>query len=662
MNKYFKSTLLVTLILAATLYFPLASSSRNFNILEITWGTPDNPLIVSPGDIDTALTLVILNNNDITACGIVASLTKPVNYGDFPFKDSRGRSVIVTYLERRLAPQEIGRITFRIDVDRNAQPGIYKARLLITYRDCSDPDFPSRTFSTLITLKLDDTPKPRFLRAVWEEDGVKTTAGPGAGIVTLRVFLEAPQKTEMANIVAELLLPKGLKNSTGGDVVKARYLERVASGEVFNLAFPLQIPEDAELGSYRFELKIQYTNHWLTRKTTTITFEASLEGREKIEVRMDKPREIEIGSTAELTLSIINSGTAPAFDVKISLTPPAAGIMVLDNFFETPVINPREEFKVNARLFISQGVVEGEYPITVGINYVSAAARRESKDSTISINVIKPQNPGFSVNVKENRIMAGKTSETLEITLTNLNPYTVYDVRIVFSFTNIPVTLVEGNQVIYLESMEQGRRVDVKLKVAASPEAGDSTHLIPVSIRYRTPAGVERLETLEAPILIYGNIELNVRNIQVSPTVASPGEVVDIAGDIINIGLTRARAVDVSLEGEEPYVEIPESRNFVGEISPSQVSTFTLSFKVEDNAKPGDYSVTLRVRYINGFGEEFEVTRKIEYSVTKPPEVSPEKIGGEEVKQYSLPASLMVVFALAAAAVVAVVIKRVRRK
>ncbi len=663
MKGRIKALAFLALLISTVITTLPVGNAAAIDVLDVVWGSPESPSIASPGDRDATLTVVFMNREDVTICGIVATIGKALGF-PFPFTDREGASSIRGYLERAITAQGIGRLQFKITIDENALPGDYPADLRIEYRDCADPDFPINTLSLPIVIRVSEAPAPIFLRAAWELDGREVSVGPGMGVAVLRVELEAPRRVSMANVVGRLLLEPPLTNTTGGYVVETSLLKSVRSGEAFTLTFPIKLSDDVRLGTYKMRLQLTYTNQWMSKKSVELVFSASVNGREELRLGYEGLK-LRAGAESALNVELSNVGTAPIYKatVRVASGSPAA-LTVIDERIEIGSLAPGETAGLRIGIHASPTALEGVYPVKITVEYRDVLGNLKVEDFQAVVDVLRPPAPGFSADVEGNPVKAAGFS-SIKITYRNINPEEVRDITISLSLRGLPISVIGGGLVHYVEALAPGEEYAAEYSLAVSPAAGDGVYEAVATVRYKTAGGEERVETLSIPLVVVGDIKLVFRGVEFSPKEAEPGGIVDVAGDLINMGASTARAVITEIMGDAPLVAIPDSTSFIGTINPSQVSAFTLSFRVSDDAKPGVYSATIIAKYRDGFGREFELKKTLEYVVgekTAPASIfTVEEGGGGEGFPASMQQTLLAVIAALAIIAAIVAVRRRRR-
>ncbi len=598
--------LVIPLILAL---LPLVMSPAEAGIIEITkvvWGSLENPVTVGPGDSDVKLLIVFthLDTDTDIICAIQAWLKSPPA-SEFPFTNWNGDPTIDTLLLNRVRLGESAVLEFTVDVLDNARPGTYMADLIISYRDCTSDNLPISRYARQVQLVVSEPLEPRFLRAKWMQNGVEVPVGPGSGVADLVLWFEVPRDLTISNVLGELVV--------NGEVVKDSFLGTVGSGGSFSLSFPVSLTYIGQVGSHEFHVYLSYRNQWNTLRNNSYTIVVDVKGREDLHIEQS-PATFSKGSHASIYSTIINSGTAAANKLKITLNSPSGTLRVLKNIYELNVLEPGGSVSFTIPVYVDPSSPTGPITIAVSATYQDVLGIERVKEHQLVVNVSDLLRPGFTVRLGRSLYNAS-TIDEITIEYVNLNKFSVTDVKISVSPAGTPLTFIGEDLSRYVAVMKPLETHTFKYRVVIPSTAADSAYIIRTSVEYKDEIGQTRVESFEIPVAVRGDIKIMLRNLQHSPEIVRPGESVDVVGDVVNSGSTVARSVLVELLGDKPFLETVDSSSFIGLINPSQVSAITLAFKVDEDARPGIYTAILKVSYKNGLGEEYALTQLIRYRV-----------------------------------------------
>ncbi|MEM4315348.1 MAG: hypothetical protein QXI97_06610 [Nitrososphaerota archaeon] len=601
---------LVIILLSSLAIFGTARADI-IEITKVAWGSLDSPVDVGPGDSDVKLNIALthLDTGKDIICAIQAWIRAPPNT-PFPFTNWDGSSNIHTIYLSQLRLGESAVLEFTVDILEYARPGTYTADLVISYRDCSDENLPITQLSRQVQLRVSEPVNPHFLKGSWYQNGVEVPVGPNSGVAELVVWFEVPRGLTVSNILGELRIDSPIP----AGVVRASFIGTVQSGGSFSLSFPIRL-EGMTLGQHMFYVDLSYRNQWNTLRSSSYKIAVDINGREDLEVEQT-PITVSRGSYAEVSAKVTNIGSAVASRVKLSLTPQSGYLKVLKNIYEFSEIKPGEELPLTVLVYVDSSSPTGPSIIAVKSSYQDVLGRDRVEEFQLSVDVVEQARPGFLVRLGD-RMFNASTTDVFTIEFVNKNPYKVTDVRLSLTTSGTPLTFIEGDLTRFTPVMNPEETVRFVNRLVIPPAAADSTYIIRASVEYRDPSGMIRSESFEIPVAARGDIDLLLRNVRFSPEVVKAGDNVDVVGDVVNTGTTVARSVLVELLGNRPMLETVDSSSFIGLVNPSQVSSFTLAFRVDEAAMPGTYTALLRVSYKNGFGEKFTITHNFQYIVAE---------------------------------------------
>jgi len=128
---------------------------------------------------------------------------------------------------------------------------------------------------------------------------------------------------------------------------------------------------------------------------------------------------------------------------------------------------------------------------------------------------------------------------------------------------------------------------------------------------------------------------------------------VDVLGEILNSGMVTARLTNVKLVLEDPLIPTLYSAYYIGDVSPYSTSSFTLSFRVSDDAKPGTYRLKIVAEAENTYGDKIETQGFLDVNVgEKPLEISESLKSSEQLFSLTIQQLFFIIIVLAAVIIV----------
>ncbi len=655
--------LLPVLFLAAALLpvFP-APSAQTLVVVDAVWGTPSSPEKAIPGDENIQLSLVVANIGNKPICTLEAQITPAYPGTALPFESWDGSDRIRAYMMQQIPPGSMTVLSFRLNVLKDTVPGRYPASVRLLYRECTSTQdtLPTAQTTDFFTVQIWAPPVTNFLEATWFVDGAERPVGPGTGVAVLKVSIEAPKDTSISNIEGRLSLPEGFRPAGGQQSLSAVYQGVVTAGGTFSLSYPLLVSDQLKPGTYTFELTLRFRNKYGTHITNTIIFPAEVFGREELAIESSSETVIK-GGLGYLPVKVLNKGTASAYNLDLEVRADEAGILLLETSLELGVLSPGQEVNVRLPVYVERLAETGLYTVTATLSYRDGLGNLRSKQFKISLNVADEFRPGLAVEAGM-KYVAASAETPLELSFTNRNPYPISDVKITISATSSQVSILEGPTSINLKTLGPGESHKIRLTILSAPAAADSISLIKASVEYRDKTSALVVENFDVPVAVRADLNLQFKGLRLSPAKVRPGEVVDLAGDVVNLGTGVARSVSVEVVGDPPFQPFGDTLSFVGLVNPSQVSAFTINFRVAEDARPGRYNVKVKATYRNGFGESFVKEEVLSYEVLPAQAVATNTVRTTAAAQGSVLQTFAPYLLVAALAVIAVATVRRRKK
>jgi len=654
---------LPVLFLAAALLpvFP-APSAQTLVVVDAVWGTPSSPEKAIPGDENIQLSLVVSNIGNKPICTLEAQITPAYPGTALPFESWDGSDRIRAYMMQQIPPGSMTVLSFRLNVLKDTVPGRYPASVRLLYRECTSTQdtLPTAQTTDFFTVQIWAPPVTNFLEARWFVEGAERPVGPGTGVAVLKVSIEAPKDTSISNIEGRLSLPEGFRPAGGQQSLSAVYQGVVTAGGTFSLSYPLLVSDQLKPGTYTFELTLRFRNKYGTHITNTLIFPAEVFGREELAIESSSETVIK-GGLGYLPVKVLNKGTASAYNLNLEVRADKAGILLLETSLELGVLSPGQEVNVRLPVYVERLAETGLYTVTATLSYRDGLGNLRSKQFKISLNVADEFRPGLAVEAGM-KYVAASAETPLELSFTNRNPYPISDVKITISTTSSQVSILEGPTSINLKTLGPGESHKIRLTILSAPAAADSISLIKASVEYRDKTSALVVENFDVPVAVRADLNLQFKGLRLSPAKVRPGEVVDLAGDVVNLGTGVARSVSVEVVGDPPFQPFGDTLSFVGLVNPSQVSAFTINFRVAEDARPGRYNVKVKATYRNGFGESFVKEEVLSYEVLPAQAVATNTVRTTAAAQGSVLQTFAPYLLVAALAVIAVATVRRRKK
>ncbi|MEM3397635.1 MAG: hypothetical protein QW724_01395 [Nitrososphaerota archaeon] len=603
--------LLACIILLNTVLPYAYAETGTIEIIDAYWGESGKEMAAMPGDRANLVIDFRSLIEDETICGLKVILWPIDPFRPFPFKGVKPGN-ITTYTDQQIGFGDKAQLIFDVIIDSSAKPGKYEAYLYFFYYDCSDPEYPLIMALKKIDIYVWPLPEFRIIDISWlNGEGLQTSAGPGDFNKILSVTFTVPKYYEVSNIAATLHLNDHFTNLTGGDLVKASYAGQSSESQYFTLKFPLNIKSDIPLGTYNLKLVLNYYDRWLSIQNQEIFIPVTIAGSSDLDISTQSPI-FTTGSTSNIGIKIMNTGSSPIYSVKVSLS--SNDLIILDNEIKITKVDPGKELSFSFLVRAPGALSEGFYPITIQAEYISSDGVTQTLSKTIKVEVRSPPTVSLSGYIKNPEVIIGK-SHDLSIVIENPYDSPIRDIIIKTSFESLPLALA-SNGIFYFEQIPAKSFIELEIPVRVSPSASTGTSYGKLSITYRNPSGELKTDEVMVPIIIKPDLRFGFSGVVLSSTSVAAGESLDISGDIYNRGLSTGKLCEVRVRASPPLIETIDSVYYIGDISSLSKASFSVSVDVAENARPGKYTADLTISCSDVFGEVTEYSKTIEIEVT----------------------------------------------
>jgi len=660
------SSILLLILMLSVILTPailvniVRADGSGIEVLDYYWGRAGEEWAVMPGDKDAKLTVVIQNREDTTICGLKAVIHDRGKDIPYPFRNKDGENNISSYYEGYIKVGETRSIEFDVSVVPEAKPGYYDVNLYFTYMDCEDPDYPELSTRRTIKLKVWDYPDIQVTDSRWvTQDGSPTYASPRDYAKFLILTFYVPRYYMLSNVKALLYLPEYFTNLTGGNMVEEFYQGQVVGGQVFTMKFGLNIDEDAPIGVHFLKLSLRYYDRWLNNVEQELQVPVKVSGFGDLDIDL-KGIMMSAGSLTNAEIIIKNKGTAPLYNVKSRIMAEGGLIILSEITREVDILYPGESIIFKPQILAPPTLPEGSYALTLTVNYLESSGIQKTETRGIGVYVRRTPEVGLTSYIEGEALTTSRISK-VNIVLKNLYDAPVTEVKTVISLRGLPITLYSGEQNAYFAEIKPGEEVKIPVELLVSPRAEETVYEGSLTVSYRDPYGQPRTDALSLPFIVKGLIKLSFRQLQLGSPTAYPGSTVDVLGEVLNSGTVTARLTNVKLILQDPLIPTQYSTYYIGDVSPYSTSSFTLSFRVSDDAKPGKYTLKVIVEAENTYGDKIQASGDLEVNIgEKSPESS--KPSGSNTQLLGLTTQQLFLIIIIVAVIIAVLGYAVTRR
>ena len=438
--------------------------SVEFKVNRVVWGdNVDSPIKAYPGDSEVPLTVEVQNlSPDKTIKGISATL----NLDDSPFTDiygnkeasASGTPTVGEILNPtdNIEPKSFFTLTFTLDIDEDAVPGIYEQTMIVKYSVESGNDFvegdPQKLTVEIVVSKIESTITVNVSPQVIEEGE------------SVRVSGSIDPAPENATVTLTYVGPERRFNSTVG----------VNLDGSFAGSFKPDINGTWSVNaSWTGDLK--YEGNW-----ASVTFEV----RPSVSLSVITSNNRIIGGVDNrFTITIVNDGKVPVSALEASLTIPNPLVVHGKNSWRIPYLDVGNSTTISFMIYAPDTSIGSTYSGSFTVNYRDDYG--ESRTDTFPLGLVVVGKVELVLYGESIRPHPARNGSKVEITATLLNKGTVSAMYVNASIVPNSILRLTPGSTTYIGEIEENSQSPFTLDVYIKDDVKNGTYPITMKIDYR---------------------------------------------------------------------------------------------------------------------------------------------------------------------------------
>lgn len=289
----------------------------------------------------------------------------------------------------------------------------------------------------------------------------------------------------------------------------------VGEDEPRDVSFGIEVPDDAEPGTYEVDVDIEYRYTEKVKDTDAITAQEEKSTDESFTVKVevdDGPRfrvenvssSLRVGEEGEVTGTIVNVGEQDATDAEVQFPTEAENLFPLETAVAVGDVPAGEsaEFSIPIEVGTEAEAVPKRFDLPVSFSDENGI--RQTDDDPSFLADIAPERDTFGVEPVNRTITAG-SGTTLEVTFTNNREETLTDIEPKL-FTDSPFS--SSSDEGFIQSLDPGESETVRFDLSASGSATAKTYPVTVDVRYQDAKGNSQItDSYRLPIDVLEPVE-----------------------------------------------------------------------------------------------------------------------------------------------------------
>ncbi len=528
------------------------------------WGTAGQPIKARPGYTDYPFTVQVAGTS---------ALYGQLNLTGLPFTNSTfGRLA-------RASPISVSplTLTFYLNVNRDAQPGVYSIPLTLFLSNGSK-------VKLLAEAVVSQAPAIFVLQTSWSEP-----AYPGAGQDALALLLSNPTGDSLSHVVVRVSLTDGIYNSTGGSVAYV-YVESVPPHSFYQASVQLNVSNRARPGTYYMNYTASFFDQEGVEYASSGKAQAYVASYPGVSVSISG-LSLSPGSEGIVSVTVRNTGQSPVYDIALSFS--AAGLEVVGGNESTlSYLGAGQSANRTFIVYASQAAQPGVYPVTVVASYLWAGG--QSSIAEIGQVSVASQAP-VQVSVTPSALIYERNNSVL-INVTNELGYPLQGVKVSVASQGLAYIYPSTGQ-FSLGTLQPGSSGSAVLYVLPYGQSGSLP--IQLTVTYQNQFGASESYVDSLQLFVRGLPQVSIT--QVSMPAATNGTSETISGVLLNSGTASAYYGTIYME--IPALGVNESE-YIGDLPTDSPTPFSFTFQVPSGAS-GSYPVQLVYSYLDQYGNSY---------------------------------------------------------
>lgn len=465
--------------------------------------------------------------------------------------------------------------------------------------------------------------------------GSSIPSGKAGEMISIPVQIKNTSSYEAKNIVITPQL--GEDNPLEADTLNlSQLVSSIRTGSEGLANFNFRIAETAASKSYPVKLKFEFENAYgntFTSESTIYIKVTGQEGSAKLlvkDINCSNPI-ILPGDTTSLNIKLINSGSLPLKDIKVSLIGLKEDGLTLYGGSSSQYINylnKDEETDLVFNLAVSKKMTKGNYALSLKLEYKDSTGKDASDEQQFFIPVQGDDNQGTKTVPKiildqySSSPSIVKAGQNFQLNMTFLNTSEAKLVKNIKIYLTVNETSTEGANIFtpvnssntfFIDTIAPKGKVSKSLTMYTIPDAKQKTYTIIANFEYEDGEG-NVYDKVQELIGVPVTQQTNVDTSEIAfPPEAYPGQPVPVSFDFYNTGKTLLRNFMIKLEGD---FQSQNGSYFVGNFDVGASDHYEASIIP---SAPGKITGAIVISFDDPTGQKSEIKKDFTMNVMEMP-------------------------------------------
>ncbi|KZX49703.1 COG1361 S-layer family protein [Haloarcula sp. K1] len=387
----------------------------------------------------------------------------------------------------------------------------------------------------------------------------------------------------------------------------------LAAGASQTVSFDVSVDDDADPGSYRVPVKLEYDHYSYVSEGTGARDYDSDSQIEYVTVRISDDATFDIvnvdssarvGSTGDVELTIQNTGETAATDAAVTLASQNSEFTVggdeqSSRFVDTWESGENRTFQYRVGASSDAEPEPHNFGLSVAFDNTDGV-RTESVGNTVGIAPAPQQS--FTVVNTSSTVPVGNTGE-YELTLRNDGPVTVNDAAVTVTSQSSDITFGDASSTSqFVGEWTPGEVRTVTVDATASSNSEVRSYTLSASVQYDDPEGDAGTDdSLSLGIETTPKQKFALSDVTGTLRAGQDGT---LEATLVNDGPRTVRNAVVNWESDHSNLSPQETQYAVGNLEPGESTTVSFGVDTSDSAREGPRQFDYTVGYEDDNGDQ----------------------------------------------------------
>ena len=377
----------------------------------------------------------------------------------------------------------------------------------------------------------------------------------------------------------------------------------ITENEPRSVPFAVEIPADAEPGTYEVDVEMTYSYTSFRRSgtgenertyTVTDTVDVEIDDGPQFRLGTADDSQLQVGESGPFTATVENVGGETARNVAVSLTS-RSSVLGFDgqrsDVGRVDELAPGETANVTYEATIKPNAPVRQYELDGSVRFTDPDGIN-GRDDDLSLGVDPMAEQDFSLELVDGTLRVDQEGD-VSVRVTNNGPQTANDVALDLAREYPTLRLLEGS--VSAGTLESGESATVRLPVATTRDAEAVSKSLDMRVEYRTNADEKRHDE---DVSLVTPIEPRRDDFDVSVE----DNVVEVdSSRLISVTVTNNRNqtltdIEASLGTSDP-LDSDDDDGYVESLDPGESTTLTFELSTTADANPKLYAANIDFRY-----------------------------------------------------------------